>query len=92
MREILKPPTRRAEASRLRCARICAKATEHRISGRLLLRLLRLLLRLLLTECSCSLAERCPVQVKNEEKKHAIREIPHLQSGQIHLADQRLTR
>ena len=50
MREILKPPTRRAEASGLRCARICAKATKHRICGRLLLRLL--LLWLLLTKGS----------------------------------------
>lgn len=87
MYDISNPPTRRAETSCLRCARICAKATEHRIGSRLLLRLL--LLRLLLTERSCSLAERCPVKVKNE-KKHAIREIPHLQPGQIHPAGQKL--
>ena len=82
MHKILDPPTRCAETSRLRCARICAKAAKHRIGGRLLLRLLRL--RLLLTERSCILAERCPVLVKNEEKKRAIREITHLQSGRIH--------
>jgi len=89
---ILNPPTRRAEASRLSCTGICAKATEHRIGGRLLLRLLRLWLLLLLTERSCVLAERCPVQAKNEEKKRAIREITHLQAGRIHQAGQRLIR
>ena len=59
MHEISNPRTRRAKTSRLRRTRICPKATEHRIGGRLLLRLL--LLRLLLTERSRSLAKRCPV-------------------------------
>jgi len=98
MHEISNPLTCRTKTGRLSCARICPKATEHRIGGRLLLwlLLLRLLLRLLLllllrlTECSCSLAKRCPVQVKNEEKKRAIREITHLQSGRIHPSGQRL--
>lgn len=63
----LEPPTRSAEASRLSCARICAKGTKHRICGRLLLRLLLLLLLwLLLTERSWSLTERYPVRVKNK--------------------------
>ena len=90
MHEILSPLTRRAETSRLCGARICTKATEHRIGGRLLLGLL--LLWLLLTKRSCSLAKRCPVQVKNEENKRAIREITHLRSDQIPPAGQRLIR
>lgn len=55
MHEILSSLARRTEASRLRGARICTKATEHGIGGRLLLGLLLLLLLLrllLLTKCS----------------------------------------
>jgi len=71
MSRILRPPTRRAETSRLRCAWIRAKATEHRICGRLLrlLLLLLLLLRLLLTKCSRSLAKSWGVQVKRGRKE-----------------------
>ena len=73
MHEILRSPTR-TEASRLRGARIRAKATEHGICGWLLLWLLWLwLLLLLLTKRSWCLTECWAVQVKNVREKRDAR-------------------
>ena len=69
-------------AGRLRRCEFCTKAEGASGIGSWLL------LGLLLAEYSRGLAERCTAQVKSD-KEHAMREMTHLRSDQIHPPDQR---